>query len=522
MDDQRMSVRLQIANGFAAAFACVSLAVAGSGSVTVEGGVISGSTVNGVRIFKGIPFAAPPVGDLRWKPPHPAEPWDGVRAADAFGAQCPQLPYPQDSPYYSPPRDEAEDCLYLNVWTAASAGDRLPVMVWIHGGGLTRGTGATPTYDGAALARKGVVVVTINYRLGALGYLAHPELTAESLQHSSGNYGTLDQIAALKWVQRNIAAFGGDPLRVTIFGESAGSTSVNVLMATPLAKGLFHRAIGESGARFGRVVTHAEAEQAGVALAKAAGADSLKALRAMPAAKIVAIAPFRAEYNVDGWVLPEEVRAIFESNRHNRVPVIVGSNADEMTTLASPASVPKTLEEFRKRATAQYGDSMKEFEALYPAATDAAVRDAWLASLRDAGMTLQMRTWARRVTAAGGRAYLYWFSHVAPNPNRSALGAYHASEIAYVFNNLIRNWSYTATDRQVADRLSSYWTNFAASADPNRAGLPPWAPYDAEKEPYMDLGDSFVLRNHLRQPYVDFFERMQHRPQRTTSMEPPR
>jgi para-nitrobenzyl esterase len=513
-----MSIRLPIA--LAAVFGCCCLALARSDQVTVEGGVISGSAANGVRIFKGIPFAAPPVGDLRWRPPQAVGPWPGVRAADEYGAQCPQLPYAQDSPYYQPPRKEAEDCLYLNVWTAASAGEKRPVMVWIHGGGLTRGTGAVATYDGTALARKGVVVVTINYRLGALGYLAHPELTAESPQHSSGNYGALDQIAALKWVQKNVAAFGGDPLRVTIFGESAGSTSVNVLMATPLAKGLFHRAIGESGARFARGVMRAEAEQAGVALAKAAGADSLKALRAVPAGTLVAIANFRTQENVEGWVLPEEVRAIFSSNKHNRVPVIVGSNADEMTALASPATVPKTLEEFRKRVTSQYGDSVKEFDTLYPAASDAAVRDAWLGSLRDAGMTLQMRTWARRVSAAGDRAYLYWFSHVAPHPNRSALGAYHASEIPYVFSNLTRNWTYTAVDRQVADVMSSYWTNFAATADPIGKGLPQWSPYDPEKEAYMDFGDSFVLRNHLRKEYVDFFERMQNRPARTTSSEP--
>lgn len=508
-------MRLPIALAVAFAWGC--LALAGSDPVTVDGGVISGSTANGVRIFKGIPFAAPPVGELRWKPPQPVEPWAGVRAADEYGAQCPQLPYAQDSPYYSPPRKEGEDCLYLNVWTAASAGEKRPVMVWIHGGGLTRGTGATTTYHGAALARKGVVVVTFNYRLGALGYLAHPELTAESPQHSSGNYGALDQIAALKWVQKNVAAFGGDPLRVTIFGESAGSTSVNVLMATPLAQGLFHHAIGESGARFARGLARTEAEQAGVAFAKAAGTDSLKALRAMPADTLVAIANFRTQENVDGWVLPDEVRAIFSSNTHNRVPVIVGSNADEMTTLASPATVPKTLEEFRKRVTSQYGDSVKEFDALYPAATDAAVRDAWLGSLRDAGMTLQMRAWARAVSVAGDRAYLYWFGHIAPHPNRSALGAYHASEIPYVFSNLIRNWNYTAIDRHVADMMSSYWTNFAATGDPNGNGLPRWSPYDAEKEAYMDFGDSFLPRNHLRKAYVDFFERIQNRPKRITS-----
>src|SRR5262249_25360947 len=271
-----------------------------------------------------------------------------------------------------------------------------------------------------------------------------------------------------------------------------------------LAKGLFHRAIGESGARFARGVRHAEAEQAGVAFAKAAGGHSLNAVRALPPRTPPALPHLPPQENRDGWGLPDEVRAIFSSRRHNRVPMIVGSNADEMTPLATPASVPKTLEEFRKRVASQYGDSVKEFDALYPAATDAAVRDAWLASLRDAGMTLQMRTWARAVSGAGDAAYLYWFSHVAPHPNRSVLGAYHASEIQYVFNNLIRNWTYTVIDRQVADMMSTYWTNFAATADPNSNGLPRWSPYDTEGEAYMDFGDASVLRNHLRKAYVDF------------------
>src|SRR5215472_12051715 len=222
-----------------------------SDTIKVDGGQISGTTTDGVHSFKGIPFAAPPVGSLRWKAPQPVVPWNGVRACDTFGPECPQAPYPQASMYYSPPAKQSEDCLYLNVWTTAKPGDKLPVMVWIHGGALTRGSGAHAVYDGSALAKKGVVLVTINYRLGPLGYLAHPELSAESPQRSSGNYGVLDQIAALKWVQKNIAAFGGDPGLVTIFGESAGSWSVNTLVASPLARGLFHRAVGESGGQFG-------------------------------------------------------------------------------------------------------------------------------------------------------------------------------------------------------------------------------------------------------------------------------
>ncbi len=263
-----------------------------------------------------------------------------------------QQPYPAGSPYATEPAPTKEDCLYLNIWSAAAAGDKRPVMVWIHGGAWTRGSGATPTYDGAALAKKGVVVVTTNYRLGAFGFLAHPELTAESAQHSSGNYAILDHVAALQWVQQNIAAFGGNPANVTIFGESAGSWSVNVVQATPLAKGLFHRAIGESGAQFARNPRLADAEKGGVALAKAVGADSLAALRAVPAEKILEVQSFRSGANVDGWVLPDEVRAIFAQKKQNDVPILVGSNANEWTTLSSPAQFPKTLDDFHRRMAA--------------------------------------------------------------------------------------------------------------------------------------------------------------------------
>jgi len=507
-------------SAFAVTCACLSLAAA-SDTVRTERGSIAGTVVNGVRIFKGIPYAAPPVGDLRWRPPQPAAAWSDLRAADAFGPDCPQTPYPPGSIYAAPPRPQSEDCLYLNVWTAAGANDKRPVMVWIHGGALTRGSGAVPTYDGSALAKKGVIVVTINYRLGPLGYLAHPELTAESPHHASGNYGVLDQIAALTWVQNNIAAFGGDPGRVTIFGESAGSWSVNTLVASPLAKGLFVRGIGESGARF----THGpflsddrngvmSAEKAGLAFARAAGVESLAALRAVPADTLVATAGFRTQETVDGWVIPDEVGAIFARKTHNNVPIIAGSNANEMTTLTVPASWPKTLEEYRTRVAAQYGDMVKDFDAVYPVTSDADIRDAWLGSQRDALFTLNMRTWARLTVAGGSKAYLYQFTHVTPNPN-TQLGAYHASEIAYVFDNPRPAW--TDVDRRLADQMSSYWVNFATTGDPNGNGLPAWTAYDVTTEPYMDLGDNPQVRTHLLKAQLDFLERFQHRPQQSTA-----
>ena len=511
---------------FALALAASGLAFAANDAIKVDGGLISGTTADGVRSFKGIPFAAPPVGDLRWKAPQPVLAWDGVRKCETFGPECPQAPYPAGSMYASPPQKQSEDCLYLNVWTAARSGEKRPVMVWIHGGALTRGSGANRVYDGTAFAKKGVVLVTINYRIGPLGYLAHPELTSESPQHSSGNYGVLDQIAALKWVQRNIAAFGGDAKNVTIFGESAGSWSVNTLVATPLAKGLFHRAIGESGGSFGPMAYLKEdrarlsaAEKVGAAFAKAAGADSLKALRALSADKIIDVfnndtegKKFRSSPNVDGWVLPDEIRNIFAKGKQNDVPVIVGSNANEMTTLTVPATVPKTIEDYRKRIEPLYGEATRDFDALYPVKSDADVPAAYLGSLRDVTFTLPMRTWARMTATGHSKAYLYSFSHVAPNPNSKYLGAYHASEIAYVFNNLNpQNAMLQEVDHKLAETMSNYWVNFAKTGDPNGKGLPKWTPYSASDEPYMDFGDVVQVRNHLLKEQLDFLEQFQKR-----------
>jgi para-nitrobenzyl esterase len=484
-------------------------------TVAVSGGQVSGTAANGVRAFKGIPFAAPPVGDLRWKAPQPVVAWKGVRAADAFGAPCIQEPYPANSPYASsgvtaadPPK---EDCLYLNVWTAAATGDKLPVMVWIHGGAWTRGAGSSATYDGTALAKKGVVVVTTNYRLGVFGFLAHPELTAESPHHASGNYAILDHVAALKWVQNNIAAFGGDPSRVTIFGESAGSWSVNTVQATPLAKGLFHRAIGESGGQFASTTSLAAAEKAGAAFAKSAGAESLATLRGVPADKILAT-PFRSGVNVDGYVLPDTVRNLFAQKKQNDVPVLIGSNANEWTTLSNPSQFPKTLDAYRQRVETQYGAAVKDYDAVYPVKSEADIAEALLGVGRDTTFTLEMRTWARLVTASGKLAFLYQFTRVPPGPN-PAWGAYHAAEIQYAFNNVAsRPWA-TDVDRRLADQMSSYWVNFATTGDPNGKGLPKWTPYDQNGEPYLELGDAVQTKTHLLKAQLDFLEAFQQRRQ---------
>jgi para-nitrobenzyl esterase len=496
-----------------AVIACGYVVVAAIDTIKVDGGQIAGVTLDRVRVFKGIPFAAPPVGDLRWKPPQPVVAWSGVKRADTFGPQCPQTPYADGSPYAMEPAPMSEDCLYLNIWTTAgAAGDnaKRPVMVWIHGGAWTRGAGSVGTYDGAALAKRGVVVVTTNYRLGPLGFLAHPELTAESPQHASGNYAILDHVAALKWVQKNIASFGGDPSNVTIFGESAGSWSVNTTQATPLAKGLFHKAIGESGAQFARTPTLSQAEQGGLALAKAVGAESLKALRAVPAEKLVGVQSFRTSINVDGWVLPADVRALFAQKKHSDVPVLVGSNANEWTTLSSPATFPKTMDAFRQRIETQFAGLSKEFDEVYPVKSEADIAGAMLGLGRDTTFTLEMRTWARMVTAGGRKAFLYQFTHVPPSPRAKDWGAYHASEIGYVFGNL-RNptFMYTDADRKLSDAMSSYWVNFAKTGDPNGKGLPAWTAYDADGEPYIDLGVTVQMKRHLLKAQLDFLERAQ-------------
>ncbi len=508
-------------------FSGLVLATNNNDTVTVESGLISGVTADGVRSFKGIPFAASTAGENRWKPPQPVAPWQGVRACDAFGSVCPQAPYPAGSIYLAydlTPPPQSEDCLYLNVWTAAKRGEKRPVMVWIHGGALTRGSGAQPIYDGTALAKKGVVLVTINYRLGPLGFLAHPELTAESPQHASGNYGLLDQLAALKWVRKNIAAFGGDPARVTIFGESAGSFSVNALVASPLAKGLFIRAIGQSGASFLTPQTRLpDAEKSGAAFVKAAGADSIKAMRALPAEKIIEFFdknPEGKKFNtagiVDGWFLPDEIRNIFAQGKHNDVSVLVGSNADEATAFVPQMLLPKTVAAYRKVAEAQYGEMFKEFETLYPVKTEADIAAAYLGSMRDSIMTLNMRAWARltvKMTAKGrSKAWLYWFSHVPPHPNSQYLGAYHAGEIMYAFDNLARqSHAMQEADRKLARLMSSYWVNFATTGNPNGKGLPVWPAYNQEAEPCLEFGDPVILRHHLLKEQLDFLEKFQQR-----------
>lgn len=492
-----------------ALFGALSL-FAGDSAIRVDGGLISGATGSSseVRIYKGIPFAAPPAGDLRWKAPKPVQPWQGVREATKFGNACYQSPYPKASVYYLEPEPMSEDCLYLNVWTAAkSSAEHRPVMVWIHGGALTRGSGAVPFYDGEALAKKGVVLVTINYRLGVFGFFAHPELTEESDRNASGNYALLDQVAALEWVKKNIAAFGGDPKRVTIFGESAGSWSVNYLMATPLAHGLFQRAIGESGGAFGVMKTLADQEETGKKFAAAQHADSLAALRAKPANDLLKSSDaWSFPPNVDGWLLPQDVYTIFAQGKQNDAPLIAGLNADEAKSLVPwPASgKPAT---FVEQIRARFGDKTDEFLKLYPAGSNDEAAASHYASFRDFVFGWQMRTWVRLQSKTGkSKAYLYYFDRVSPGPDSSRYGAFHASEIAYVFENLLPPRPWQPADKQLSDAISSYWVNFATTGDPNGKGLAKWPVYKESTDVALELGDKIAPLPALHKAEIDFLD----------------
>lgn len=482
---------------------------AGAGTpepVRVHEGLLSGVPGNdpAVRVFKGIPFGAPPVGELRWRPTQPPAAWEGVRAADEFSPACPQMQREQGSFYqleFQPePLPTSEDCLYLNVWTtAASAGERRPVMVWLYPGGFSWGSGSYAPFNGEALAKKGVVLVTINYRIGALGFLAHPDLTAESGRGASGNYGLHDQIAALRWIKGNIAAFGGDPDNVTLFGLSAGGISTNILVASPLAKDLFQRGIAQSGTSF---TAHghlplAEAEQAGLRYANLLGKQSLQELRAVPANELLE-APLRAWPTVDGWLLPTDVYTIFKNGLQNDVPMLIGGTKNEASALPRGTI---TVERMRQLAQQRYGEQSEEYLKLYPHETDQLAWDAMQESGADQ-VHWGARAWARLQAGTGSSpVYLYSFERAPPGRNSSLYGAYHTSDIVYAFDNLQatdRPW--TDVDSRIAEAMSGAWVRFAKTGNPNGANLPLWPAYDPKRDLVMVFDERIEVRVADRSP----------------------
>ncbi len=452
---------------------------------TVDGGRLQGVLEDGLTIYRGIPYAAPPVGALRWRAPQPAPRWEGVRAASEYGRAC-----MQSNPAIANLAAPSEDCLFVNVWTpAARANEQLPVMVWIHGGGFTAGTPAERLYHGEWLARNGVVVVSIGYRLGVFGFLAHPELSAEGGRRVSGNYGLLDMIAGLQWVQRNIAAFGGDPRRVTIFGESAGAIAVSQLCASPLAKGLFHAAISQSGGSFGPVRAGGgpgenmqpldAAEKAGEEWAHSAGASNLRDLREMPAEKLLTASQRARGVSwpiTDGWIVPDDQYRIYEGGRYADVPVLIGYNSDEGATFGAPASQQAYVDSVRQR----YGRFADRLLAAYPGGETPVAKKTARDLTRDTAFGWHTWTWARLQQKTGkSKVFLYYFDEhpqYAGDSPRAGFGSAHASELPYVFRQLREHNRPPATpkDEAMSDLLRTYWTNFAKTGDPNGAGLSAW------------------------------------------------
>ena len=496
-----------------------------------DGASFTGSALpESLVVYRGIPYAAPPVGSLRWRAPQQWVPPQRARSGNTFGPSCPQSPglgvfyrniaaaFGRADSVHLPPLRTSEDCLTLNVWIRAPhvRTAPMPVMVWIHGGSNLYGEGSSTLYDGAKLAKRGVVVVTINYRLGALGFLAHPALSAESPQHASGNFALLDQIAALQWVRRNISALGGDTSRVTLFGESAGSIDIMHLMASPLAAGLFQHAIAESGAPMGAMPTLAQAEKSGVALANALGVDTsagaLAALRKLPADSVVATSmrllganPSLGAPIVDGYVLREMTGKAFDQGRAAKVPLLLGSNALEMSSLRTYVPLfARTVSNYAAWVTRTFGLFGPRLLSLYPAREDTEVELAVLRATTHLYMTCPTRFAAQGTARAGAPTYLYQFTRVLPGGE--ALGAFHSAEIGYVFGTKESWLPLQAADYTLSDQMQRYWVQFATTGDPNVAGLPAWPRYDTASDSHFELGTTLAASAGLSKETCDLVQ----------------
>jgi para-nitrobenzyl esterase len=518
-----MAVFIRISNLILGVIMAAVSTCAQNEPLSVDGGNITGTYGRSpdVRVFKGIPFAAPPTGDLRWRPPQPVKPWTGVTSATKFGPGC-------IGRSFGPPAPEgmSEDCLYLNVWTPALSPGPFPVLVWIHGGGFQGGSGSHPSCHGEEFAKHGVVVVTFNYRVGVLGFLAHPDLTKESAarapfgRQASGNYGLLDQVAALEWVKRNIASFGGDPAKVTIAGESAGAYSVSALTASPMARGLFRGAIAESGGfllpKRDAMRSHAASEKIGVDFARSLGAEHIASLRAMPPEKLIQALshipdPYLFQPGIDGAVLEEPVYTTYMKGQQAKVPILIGSNTDEGAFLIPPNR--PSIAEFRARLEQTYGENSGLVKYAYPTDTPADLVRSELNLYADDGFNYPMWKWANLQSESGLPVYRYVFSRtVGHDPNlvfrgipRREIGAFHGDEVAYVFGNLdmapvsldgtSRKGRYEEADYALSKAMLTYWANFVKAGNPNAADEAPWPRYeDAAGSPVMWFGDRARLK----------------------------
>lgn len=481
--------------------------------IETRAGTVRGAMADdAIRVFKGIPYAAPPVGVLRWRPPEPVQRWSGVRPAVAFAPDC-----PQNIEVGSRARGQSEDCLYLNIWSPKEAKDEsLPVMVWIHGGSYVSGSGAEERLDGAALANEGVVVVTINYRVGLFGFLAHPQLTLESPNASSGNYGLLDQISAFKWVRENIAAFGGDRSRVTAFGVSAGSASISLLLTSPLGKDLFDQAILESPGAARPLASLSDAEAAGLALG-----SNIDELRALPGSEILTrtsllapkvrglttprvLRPIR-----DGWIIPEDERPVFKSGRLHRMPIIVGTNVDEGTEATSNWPIGTVSQYLALVGDNFPGVAAKLVLKLYPATQDDQVRHRVAQLFGDTQFDYGARLLAEAMAALEPRTWRYLFTRRRAHRTD---GPHHGQEVHYVFGNLAASYPgeqpiFDDTDVAVSKAMMKAWVAFAANGDPNCQGASDWQPYRAMKDNYLEFGDSIQAGFGWRREQLDFLDR---------------
>jgi para-nitrobenzyl esterase len=493
-----------------------AIATAQNPIVKIENGTIEGATnsTGDIRIFKGIPFALPPVGELRWQAPKPVQNWEGTKKCTSFSASPMQAsPSPfmfWSSEFLIPKEPISEDCLYLNVWTGAnSEKEKLPVLVYIYGGGFRSGGSACQIYDGEAMAKKGVVFISINYRVGVFGFLAHPELSRECEYGTSGNYALLDMIEALRWVQKNVASFGGDPQNVTIAGQSAGAFGVNFLTASPLAKGLFHRAIAESGGSFyagplRSQMTLDNAEKQGEEFAKTLDCNSIAELRSKTAAEIQQAQGGLSSPIIDGYVIPATIYTIYSQGKQNDVPILVGWNKDDKVM-----GQPLEANVFHEQMTKRFGKWADAFFKVYPTSNQEESSTSQYNLSRDETFGIQDYTWAKMQTRTGkARAFIYNFNRDLPAHNpETQFGAFHSGEVVYAYNNLHtldRPWE--KVDYEIADKMSSYWANFAKNGDPNGAGLSKWTAYDPDDEQVMIIDNVFESRELPTKDQMMFWE----------------